>query len=289
MMELNNIVSGMKTITKLECKLIKSGYCKHIERVTNSSGKWQTKEYPVLTALLKHPTAGYILFDAGYSDNMLSKLKKFPYSLYKKIVPFWIDDKNSLRTKLSEYGITSKDISKIILSHFHPDHIGGICDFDNSKFVCSKEGYNNFINHKKFKSLLKGNIKSLLPDYFEKQAIYIEDSSIVNLPEELYPFTDGYDILGDQSLIAIPLPGHARGQIGLFFYVQNGQQIFLVADSCWSSQAYKNLDLPSFICNIIQDDQHEYRITLHKLHSLYKNNQKIKIIPSHCDEVVYND
>ena len=37
----------------------------------------------------------------------------------------------------------------------------------------------------------------------------------VRLDDEWSPFTHGFDLIGDGSLIAIPLPGHTAAQMGL--------------------------------------------------------------------------
>jgi len=91
-------------------------------------------------------------------------------------------------------------------------------------------------------------------------------------------------VLCDRTLIAVPLPGHAAGQIGLLFTDTQGHTYFLIADACWSSRAYRELIEPHPITQIIFDNMSEYRETLRKLHHLHQNHPEIRIVPAHCNE-----
>ena len=52
------------------------------------------------------------------------------------------------------------------------------------------------------------------------------------------------DLFGDGSLLALPLPGHAAGQIGLL--VRTGpERSLLAADGCWLSESYRRRCMPS--------------------------------------------
>lgn len=268
----------------LDYKLIAVGHCKHPEFITIKGGKWCAKKYPALCALIKHQSYGYILYDTGYSERFFDETRKWPFSLYKRFTPVTIEKEDQIESQLTKLGISKDEISLIVLSHFHADHIGSVKDFPNAKIICSKNAFDAVKNKKGFLALQKGYLKNLLPENFLNRAEFIEDKAFISLDEKLHPFTSGYDLLGDRSLIAIELPGHAIGQMGIFFR-QQPQDIFLIADSCWSSEAYKKLKSPHLITYLIHDNKNAYQTTLKKLHLLYKNNQNIKIIPSHCDEI----
>lgn len=268
----------------LDYKLIAVGHCKHPEFVTIKGGKWCAKKYPALCALIKHLQYGYILYDTGYSERFFDETRKWPFSLYKKFTPVTIEKEDKIESQLDKIGISKDEISLIILSHFHADHIGSVKDFPNAKIICSKNAFDTVKNKKGFSALKNGYLKNLLPNNFAAIARFIEDTSSTILDERLHPFTSGYDLFGDKSLIAIELPGHAIGQMGILFKHRE-KDIFLVADSCWSSEAYKKFKLPNFITYLIHSNRNAYQSTLKKLHLLYKNNPNIKIIPSHCDEI----
>ena len=127
-----------------------------------------------------------------------------------------------------------------------------------------------------------GFLPGLLPPDFAQRVRFVEDMPTVTaLPTA---FEMGFDVLCDRTLIAVPLPGHAAGQIGLLFTDGQGHTYFLVADTCWSSRAYRELIEPHPIARLIFDDAAEYRTTLQKLHQLHKAHPDIRIVPTHCNE-----
>ena len=263
----------------LEYQLFVAGHCQHLECITIKGGKFKTKKYPAICALIKHPQ-GNILFDTGYSSRFYHETRKWPFWIYKKITPVSIGPNQTLISTLKSQHLESKDIKFIILSHFHADHIAGIKDFPEAKIICSKVAWNDVWNSRGFKALKKGFLAGLLPEDFNSRVSFVEDKNQILLNEQMKPFDKGFDIFGDGSLNAITLAGHAKGQIGLLF-----DDIFLVADSCWSSKAYRLYIPPSIFTYLIHDNKKAYKETLMKIHQLYKNNKKIKIIPSHCEEI----
>jgi glyoxylase-like metal-dependent hydrolase (beta-lactamase superfamily II) len=269
----------------LDYTLFSAGYCSHPECITIKGGRWCSQKYPALCALIKHPEYGNILFDTGYSPRFFEETKKWPLWLYKKITPVKIPNEETLIYQLQQKDINPEDIAYIVLSHFHADHIAGIRDFPNAKIICSRLGFNAVKRTKGIAALKKGFIAGLLPDDFESRLTFLEDKKAIPLDNFMRPFVEGVDIFGDGSLIAVSLPGHAVGQFGLLFTDSSQKQVFLVADSCWSSKAYRDYKLPSTITYLIHDKKSAYQNTLSKLHRLYNQNKKIRIVPSHCQEV----
>ena len=97
----------------------------------------------------------------------------------------------------------------------------------------------------------------------------------------IVPFSTGFDLFGDRSMMVIPLPGHSKGHIGL--YVKASRDVFLVADSCWHQETFKNLIYPSRLTYwAVHDNKAQYIQTIQQLHQLYSRNKNLEIIPSHC-------
>ncbi|KTD51015.1 MBL fold metallo-hydrolase [Legionella quateirensis] len=263
----------------IEYRLFEAGYCRHCERMTLKSGRLKQSEYPALCALIKHPHHGYILFDTGYSDRFFHLTKKFPFSLYRHLTPVVLQ--KSLKEQLLQHNIQPEEINYIVISHFHADHIGGIIDFPNARYICHPAAIEDIKNKKGIRALLQGFLPKLLPDDFYQRLIVLNDE--IPLTPSLLPFTSGFDLFDDGLLIAISLPGHAKGQIGLYF--NSLKETFLVADSCWHQETFKELDYPSELTYLIHHDKKEYLQTIKNLHSLSKTNKEIDIIPSHCKKI----
>ena len=258
-------------------QLFEAGFCKHCEKMTLKKGRLKQCEYPALCALIKHPQHGYILFDTGYSERFYGLTKKFPFSLYRYLTPVTLQ--KTLKEQLFERNIKAADINYIVISHFHADHIGGLHDFPNAYFICHPDAISDIKHKKGFKALIQGFLPGLLPGNFYDRLILLPDKEI-KLPDPLTPFSTGFDLFNDGLLYAISLPGHAKGQIGLYFKAT--KETFLIADSCWHQETFKELIFPSEFTYLIHHDKKAYQQTIQKLHALYQHHKDIDIIPSHC-------
>src|SRR5690606_25389115 len=112
--------------------------------------------------LIEHPTEGYALFDTGYS---LSIYKMgFKGWLYRTFNPTHVQQQDEIATQLHRDGIQPKDIRYVILSHLHPDHIGGVQSFPDSTIIITAGGYETY-KHPRWRDLF---FPQLLPKWFEK-------------------------------------------------------------------------------------------------------------------------
>lgn len=263
----------------IEYQLFEAGYCKHCQRMTLKNGRFKQCEYPALCALIKHPHKGYILFDTGYSKRFYELTQKFPFSIYRRLTPVVL--KKSLQQQLAEKNIQATDITAVVISHFHADHIGGLKDFPNAQFYCHPDAIKDIRHKTGIKALIQGFLPGLLPKDFYERLVLLNNE--VALGPNLAPFTRGFDLFNDGQLIAISLPGHAKGQIGLYF--QAKQETFLVADSCWHQEAFKEFIFPSNLTYLIHDNKDAYQQTIKNLHELFNNNKEIDIIPAHCQHI----
>jgi len=260
----------------IDYQLFEAGYCKHCERMTLKKGRMKQEKYPALCALIKHPQHGYILFDTGYSDRFFTLTEKFPFSLYRYLTPVKLN--KSLKDQLIEHHIAPEEIKYIVVSHFHADHIGGLIDFPNAQFICHPDAIEDIKDKKGFRALIQGFLPKLVPGDFYQRLILLDKET--PLESSLLPFTKGFDLFNDGLLIAVSLPGHAKGQIGLYF--KSSKETFLVADSCWHEETFKELIYPSGLTYLIHHDKTAYQQTIKNLHALHGHNKDIDIIPSHC-------
>ena len=82
---------------------------------------------PALAILIKHPTAGYILYDTGNDDAWRDSYTDH----IKEVYP--ISECLTIKEALAKEGLTPEDIDVLILSHLHFDHAGGMKYFANTK------------------------------------------------------------------------------------------------------------------------------------------------------------
>ncbi|TCS96858.1 MBL fold metallo-hydrolase [Hazenella coriacea] len=262
--------------------LLYGGACTHPEKVVNPTSSFKNRVFPALFALIEHPDYGPVLFDTGYASRFFTETNPFPYRIYRMITPVMVQPEDEAVQQVKQLGYQPEEIKWIILSHLHADHIAGVRDFPQAQILCTSRAWNSVKNKSGIAALKKGMVPQLLPDNFSERLLWIDNCATLSQP--FTPFEIGYDLFGDQSLIAVDLPGHAAGQIGLFLQNQQGKITFLAADSCWTSQAYQELMFPHRIANLINDDPQAYQTSLTQVHQLSKHHPDIEIIPSHCLE-----
>ena len=262
-------------------KLFNTGYCTHPEKIATGTGKWfKLAVFPSLCALIWHEQLGYMLFDTGYTERFFQATKAWPYRWYRYVTPVHLTPQATILQQLAALGIAATKIRYIFISHFHADHICGLKDFPAAQYICSQAEYTALQGLRGYTAVMQAFLPELIPADFASRAIFIENHAKINLSADLAPFTYGYDIFNDQSLIAIPLVGHSRGQFGLYLKI-NPAAYFLVADACWTIQALQTKQLPLKIAALITYDWQQYQHNISKLHQLYLHNSNIKIIPSH--------
>lgn len=276
---------NLQTRPKVRISFLDTGYCTALERIVLRTGKLHMMKFPAICVLFQHPLYGPILFDTGYARYVKEETRHFPYRLYRWLTPMFFGEEKSAANQLKARGIHPEDVKKIILSHFHADHIGGVKDFKHAHFIYLQEAYENLKGLTGMQALRKGYLPGLLPKDFEKRSFPFESNKANTIALPYQEFPHGHDILGDGSLISVPLPGHAKGQIGLFAQTEDRRSLFLAVDACWHSRAYRELEGPHPIAKLILNDYEEYMETLKKLYTFHRNHPEIAIIPTHCPEV----
>lgn len=271
-------------------KLLTGGSCGQLEKISNVKKPFRHVQFPAHFFLIQHQKKGYILVDTGYSEHFLKATNTYPYSIYAKITPIQFQKQDSAIEQLKKLGIEKEDVTFIFISHFHADHVSGLRDFPNATYICSKKAYEFVKNRQGIKALKHGFIPSLLPEDFEERVEYIEERFYQQKENEkeyikdLSPDKRLYDVLGDGSLLAMDLSGHAIGQFGLYFETEH-VNVWWIADAVWDSDAYKQKQLPSRISKLIIDDYQNFINTMKHIHHYHQRHKEIFIVPGHCRTV----
>ena len=266
-----------------------AGYCTHPEWLTLRGGALRSVPFPAGFACILHPEHGPVLFDTGYSQRFFEETARLPNALYRYITPVIYQDEDSAASQLRAVGIAPEDVKYIVLSHFHGDHIGGIRDFHNARFIYLDKAYCAVKHLGPLASVRAGFLPGLLPEDFAERSLPIRTKDIVQpfptVNESVFPCTEGYDLFGDGSLLAIELSGHAAGMIGLFVSTATDDYL-LCADAVWSSRAYREDRLPHPAAGLIMSDRQQYKQSYDLLRQLHRAVPTLRIAPSHCREAL---
>lgn len=302
--------AAVRPVVPVELRLMAAGYCVHPEFVTIRGGSLRSAAYPAGFALIRHPSRGWILFDTGYSARFEALTQRLPYALYRRITPVRFREDDAAVRQLARLGVRAEDVALVILSHFHADHIGGARDFPHARFLYPEAAYAPLRRLGPVRATRAGFIAGLLPDGFADTASPIERTAAWTPLGGGSPVSGGWDLLGDGSLIAVSLPGHAAGQIGLLLTaagpadnarvvmpeppgaVSSGPatspagstSYLLCADASWSSRALRENRPPHPAAGLVMDDRAAYRDSFALLRRWQAADPALVIVPSHCRE-----
>lgn len=257
-----------------------AGYCYANEHHAIRTGRRVKIRFHALWALIQHPERGYILFDTGYTDRFYSATKSFPNKIYALITKVEIRKEDEIVSQLQRAGIRPEMINTIVLSHFHADHTAGLKDFPNAKIIASRAAWEYTDSLARAFSFSKGVLKDLHPDDLAQRLSFIEDTpqhTIDGLPGA------NYDLFGDASVIAVPLPGHAAGQFGIVLQTER-KKYFLIADACWLRQSFTDGVLPSPVVKLFFHSWNDFKTSLAKITDYHRKNPEVVIVPTHCYE-----
>lgn len=263
----------------VECHVLDTGYCLAHENMVLRGGERKSIQCHSIVALLRHPRQGWLLWDTGYAPRMWDVTARWPFWLYRRATPLHIQPDLAVIAQLDRFGLTPADVGTIIVSHFHADHIAGLHDFPESRFVTTQAAYTDVRERQGLSALRRAFIPALLPADFANRAQLLPRFSGPALPG-LGPT---HDLFGDGSLLLVELPGHACGQIGLLAQTDRGPVLF-AADSCWHSRSIRERRPPHPLTYLFVDDARAVRATIEALHSFAAARPDVRIIPSHCPE-----
>lgn len=273
-------MAPMETPSSLTLELLDTGHCTVSEHQVLRGGARRPMDCHALVGLIGHPTEGWTLFDAGYAMRMLAASARWPYRLYRAITPLRLRPELEAVRQLAARGIAAGEVRRVIVSHFHADHIAGLLDFPQAEIIVSEAALRHAAGLRGPGAVLRGLLPALLPPDLAARARALPPFSGPPLPH-LGPT---HDLFGDGSLVLVALPGHARGQIGALAATADGP-VLLAADGAWTRRSIRELRGPSRMASLIADDRRALLSTLAALQAFSRARPDVQIIPTHCPEV----
>lgn len=265
--------------------ILRAGACSHPEVMTRRDGSLKPVVFPALAALILHPEEGAILFDTGYDPAFFAATRTWPEVLYRWATPVDLPFGQAVVDQLPRFGVRPEDVTAVVVSHFHGDHVAGLHRFPNARIFCARAGLEQVRRKGRFARVRQGVLAGLVPGDVDARATFFEDRPQVALGPDLSPFEIGADLLGDGSLLAVHLPGHCPGHWGLVVREADDRTRFLIADAAWSSGQVRDDMPPPRLTTALLGDTGPYRSTLNALHRLWTRNPELVLTPSHCGEV----
>jgi glyoxylase-like metal-dependent hydrolase (beta-lactamase superfamily II) len=121
------------------------------------------------------------------------------------------------------------------VTHLHADHVGHLSAYPNATYHLAGaaldllRGYEGGGSPQERRLVRHGIFAELLPADLAARAARVEAAPAVAIPGGL----SGFDLFGDGSVLALPLPGHARGHFGVYLPTLDPPLLYAV-DAAWT-------------------------------------------------------
>ncbi len=259
------------------------GSCRAPSALAERGRPWRPMKFPALAVALRHPAHGWTLYDTGYDPHYFECLRDWTHWPIRWALPVELPPEQRLERRVSDAGLHSDDFRRVIVSHFHLDHIAGLHLFPRAELVFSEDAWHSVENLSGWRAMRMVYHPAAVDRaqiVARGRALRAEDAR----PWNGFPLT--WDLFGDGSLRLVGLPGHARGQLGAVFRrTPDGKEIFLVSDACWTRGNLQGRP-PSRPARLLMDDPAAFDDTLRRLEKFASNHPDTLLVPTHCAETV---
>jgi glyoxylase-like metal-dependent hydrolase (beta-lactamase superfamily II) len=169
---------------------------------------------PVHAFAIEHPE-GVILVDTGSNAGLMNLPRWHPY--FRLAVHFDIDREQEIGPRLKAIGMSPRDVRKIVLTHMHIDHDGGLADFPGVEVLASP---GEIRAARGFAGQIQGYLPQRRPSGFDPKPLDLAD-------EPFGPFARSRRLTADGAIVAIPTPGHTPHHLSVV--VDDGERLFVLA------------------------------------------------------------
>lgn len=217
-------------VADIKVHAFRTGAVRSLEGATFAGGSWTTViEMGAWAFVIEHPTAGLVVFDTGLSDRARTDPEHYVGWLGAKLNMIDMPEGATLAAQMRTAGLDPGDVKRVVLSHLHYDHTGGIADFPNATVVISQAE----------KAWVDGGVSKT--DFVDVEALLgMSTWQVVDYRVEkpLATLLAAHDLVGDGSILTVDLSGHTPGSTGLVVRTADAP-ILLTGDAAWTQKSWR--------------------------------------------------
>ncbi len=257
--------------------LLKAGHTVVRERLLGS-GSWAKVRLPASFVLLEHPAEGRGLFDTGYSHRFFAATARLPFRIYRWLTPVEISAEEDAAAQLATRDIDPGSIRWILLTHFDPDHVGGLADFPRARIFCSSHAWADVRGLRGWAALHHRVLPEFFPDDIAARIRILPDPD----GPAFGPLGPTLDLFGDRTVRVVSLPGHAAGHLGALVRSADGATCLFCGDACWTRGSVDGTVGRTGVHRLIAADRRAQDRTYETLAAFRREQPEIQIVPTHC-------
>ncbi|MCF8151539.1 MAG: N-acyl homoserine lactonase family protein [Burkholderiaceae bacterium] len=194
-------------------------------------------EVPTNVFVIRHPD-GLVLFDAGldpaaatnpnYVDSAIGRF------FMRRLFRIRIRPEETLTNKLAELGFDAAEVRKVVISHLHFDHVGGIAEVPQAELVVSRDEWKQLSGpHPEREFIFKEHIERPSAKWRPVQFEPTDDPLFA-------PFGACHDLMKDGTMILLPTPGHTPGSLSMLVRLEGNAPLLFVGDLTYQTEMLMN-------------------------------------------------
>jgi N-acyl homoserine lactone hydrolase len=180
-----------------------------------------TEWLPTYAWAIEHPE-GVIVVDTGQGAHLLETGKSLhPFVRWE--VEFQIDREEEIGPQLHALGIGPRDVKKVVLTHLHMDHDGGLAHFPNTEILVAAS---ELRTAKGWAGRIRGYLPHRWPSWFDPSPLELA-------PEPFGPFALSRPLTDAGDIVAVATPGHTADHISVVVQ-DDDTEFFLAGDTSYN-------------------------------------------------------
>lgn len=176
---------------------------------------------------------------------------------------FQISDNQALVPELARLGLEPRDFDRVLMTHLHGDHVGGLAAFDTRRVWVANAEWGPVA---RFPGRLLRFLTAPVHRGFDPNVFEFDGPPMLGFP-------GSWPVTSDGSVVALPTPGHSPGHTSYLVRRSEGD-VLIAGDVTYDVGALEAQRYQGFIADV---DKHH--VTLGRVLSLVKTG--VAYLPSH--------
>ena len=206
---------------------------------------------------------GVIVIDTGQGAHLLESGRSLhPYVRWE--VAFRIEREDEIGPQLRALGIGPRDVKRVVLTHLHMDHDGGLAHFPNSEILVSR---GELSKARGWAGRVRGYLPNRWPSWFDPVPLDLA-------AEPFGPFAASKRLTKAGDVIAVATPGHTADHLSVILQVGD-TALFLAGDTSYNERLMLNGRVDG-----VSPNEHVSGATLNAISSFARTRRTV-YLPTH--------